>query len=98
MMKNLQFLLVLFSFMSCRNASTNQIKVENKSAKFAKNVDTIVKPDLTSNTEYIDFDDVRINNKLPVITKANLLYKLLGKPDSIVVPNMDDVCVSFYDK
>ncbi len=97
-MKNLQFLLVLVGFINCRNASTNSTIFDNKSAISTKNNNTSVKPALINNKEYISFDAVRINGKLPLITKANLLFKLLGQPDSIVVPNMDDVCVSFYDK
>ena len=97
-MKNLHFLLVLFVFVSCRNVSTNHTTIDRKSVIPTKNNTTIVKPALTSNAEYIDFDEVRINGKLPIITKAKLLYNVLGKPDSIVTPNMDDVCVSYYDK
>lgn len=98
-MRNLQFLLVLFGFVSCRNTSTNHTNVESKTANATKKVDTTVKKNLSSsNTEYIDFDEIRINGKLPIISKTDLLYKILGKPDSIIVPNMDDVCVSFYDK
>ncbi len=98
-MRNLQFLLVLCGFTSCRNASTKDAIIDNKATNTTINIDTTVKQKFSAgNTEYIDFDSVRINGKLPLITKTTLLYKLLGKPDSIVVPNMDDICTSFYDK
>ncbi|MVN21199.1 hypothetical protein [Mucilaginibacter arboris] len=98
-MKNLRYLLVLGGFISCRNASTNVAMVDSKAANATKSIDTTVKQNLSAgNREYIDFNSVRINGKLPLITKTTLLYKLLGKPDSIVVPNMDNICTSFYDK
>ena len=50
-----------------------------------------------TNNEFIDWNLVRINGKLPMITNTKDLYKLLGQPDSIVTPNYDDVSVRYYD-
>ncbi len=50
------------------------------------------------NEEYINWDSVRINGKLPMVTKTTALFNLIGKPDSITDPNMSDVCVSYYYK
>ncbi|MBC6611069.1 hypothetical protein H8B15_09050 [Hymenobacter sp. BT507] len=48
--------------------------------------------------EYIAFEQVKINGRLPLKSKRTQLFKELGQPDSLAKPNIDDVCVSFYDK
>lgn len=51
---------------------------------------------LTQNKEYIPWDSVRINGKLPLLTRTEELYKLLGQPDSIITPDPNDICVSYF--
>ncbi|MFD2144103.1 hypothetical protein [Mucilaginibacter antarcticus] len=51
---------------------------------------------LNTGTEYIAWDEARINGTIPMITTTKLLYTALGKPDSIVTQNMENVCVSYY--
>jgi hypothetical protein len=47
--------------------------------------------------EYIDWNTTTINGKQPLVGKTTELYRVLGQPDSLVSPHLDDVCVSFYD-
>jgi hypothetical protein len=47
--------------------------------------------------EYLDWDAVKLNGKLPLIGKTADLYKLLGQPDSLVSPDFNDVCVHYFD-
>jgi hypothetical protein len=49
------------------------------------------------NKEYLDWDSLKINNLLPLLCKKTALIELLGQPDSTVVPNMDDVCASYFN-
>ena len=48
--------------------------------------------------EFLDFDVMRLNGKLPLFTKTKSLIKLLGKPDSLIIPNPDDFCSPYLDK
>ena len=50
-----------------------------------------------ANKEYLDFKVLKINKQLPLLCTKNALIELLGPPDSTVVPNMDDVCISYFD-
>ena len=47
--------------------------------------------------EHIDVASVKVNGKLPIVNTSNALYRLLGKPDSVVKPGQD-VCNSYYDE
>jgi len=48
--------------------------------------------------EWIPFDQVKINGHLPLESRKEQLVKELGKPDSLVNPDMSDVCTSLQDK
>ena len=48
--------------------------------------------------EYIDWKAAKINGVVSMEGEVAKLYSTLSKPDSIVKPNMNDVCSSFYDK
>ena len=48
--------------------------------------------------EFLDLNVMRLNGKLPLITKTKSLFKLLGKPDSLIIPSLDDFCSSYLDK
>ena len=48
--------------------------------------------------EFLDLNVMRLNGKLPLITKTKSLFKLLGKPDSLIIPNSDDFCSPYLDK
>ena len=47
--------------------------------------------------EFLDFDAMRLNGKLPFITKTKSLFKLLGNPDSLITPKEEE-CTPFFDK
>lgn len=47
--------------------------------------------------EYLDWDAVKLNGKLPLVGKTEELHKLLGRPDSLVNPDFNDVCVFYFD-
>jgi hypothetical protein len=53
---------------------------------------------ILSNKEFMDFDKVKINGKLNLITDTSSLYALIGKPTDIETPNYDDVCVSYFSR
>ncbi|MDB5013204.1 MAG: hypothetical protein JWQ25_1406 [Daejeonella sp.] len=81
-MKIYSLLISMSVFISCTNPPVN---------KTLKNTSTSnVKPDTLKlkNEEYLDVNQVKINGKLPVISKTIKLYEVLGKPDSIVSPNL----------
>lgn len=48
--------------------------------------------------EYIAWDSVRINGTAGAVSTPKVLYSAIGKPDSVVKPDMTDVCVSFFDQ
>lgn len=48
--------------------------------------------------EYLDWSSARINGTLHFLTTTDSLYQLIGRPDSVVTPDLDEICVSFYDK
>jgi hypothetical protein len=105
--KSIGFIAIMI-ISSCNNKGNNQ---ENQSV--SSNIiitDTILQVKKTvlneealrdsiwNNKEYLDFKKVTINGRLPLITDTISLYKLIGKPNQVIIPNMDDVCVSYYDK
>lgn len=48
--------------------------------------------------EFLEKDSVKIKGRLSLISKTTDLYDLLGAPDRIVSPDLNDVCVSYYSK
>lgn len=48
--------------------------------------------------EYLDWSSLRINGKLHFLTTTDSIYQFIGRPDSVVIPDFDGICVSFYDK
>lgn len=50
-----------------------------------------------ASAEYLDWETATINGTLPLLGKTVDLFKLLGKPDSLVTPDMNDICVSYFD-
>jgi hypothetical protein len=53
---------------------------------------------VAQNKEYIDWKAAKINGAVSMEGAVAKLYSALSKPDSIVKPNMNDVCSSFYSK
>ncbi|MFC6999510.1 hypothetical protein [Rufibacter roseus] len=102
-MRFYSIVLLSLILLSCQDsAADNKSKNEptiNKSTDTLTQQKSETKPKvLATNEEFISWDSVRVNGKLPMISKTKELFSLLGKPDSLVSPDMNDVCVSFYDK
>ncbi|WP_157611540.1 hypothetical protein [Sediminibacterium salmoneum] len=51
-----------------------------------------------NSTEMLDWNSIRINNKLPLVCKKLDLIKLLGNPDKIINPEYLDICASYFEK
>ncbi len=94
----ISFLLFTVIFYACKGPALDEnsdtLKNVPDTINTISTTDTIAYPH--SSDEYIDWDNVRINDVLPPIGTTKLLYKALGKPDSIITPNIE--CASFYDK
>lgn len=48
--------------------------------------------------EILEWNSIRINNKLPLLCKKSDLFNLLGKPDKILDPQNLDICTSYFEK
>jgi len=46
--------------------------------------------------EYLDWRSIRINNKFPLITTVKNIEGFLGKPDSVVKVDFDEICPSDF--
>jgi hypothetical protein len=91
-------LLCIALLYACNSKSHQENTDTLKSTPHTINVTST--PDTTAlytTDEYIDWDSIRINGKLPVVSSPKLLYATLGKPDSLVIPDTVNNCIS-YDK
>lgn len=50
-----------------------------------------------AHVEYFDWKSVKINHHLSLLCKKSDLVKLLGQPDSTIVPSIDDNCGTYFD-
>lgn len=50
------------------------------------------------NKEYLTISKMRICGKLPMESDLKKLKVLFGKPDSIVTPDMNNICTSHYER
>src|SRR5688572_14303724 len=50
------------------------------------------------NKEFLPVKQMRINGSMPMQSSFKKLKVTFGKPDSIITPDMNDVCASAYDK
>jgi hypothetical protein len=48
------------------------------------------------NSEYLEWQTIRINGRLPLITTVKNMEGLLGKPDSVVHIDFDEICPSDF--
>ncbi|WP_114783205.1 hypothetical protein [Botryobacter ruber] len=48
------------------------------------------------NTEFLDWQSIRINGKFPLATTIDNINSLLGKPDSVTTIDWDDTCPSDF--
>lgn len=101
-MKNiLLFLLPLFISCTEKNSKSEKGIIKSNILDARSNNNNTPDTNQTSNQktglEFLDWDSLRINNRLPLLCKKRDLIELLGKPDSTVVPNMNDICTSYFE-
>jgi hypothetical protein len=90
-------LFLLPFFITCTNRPDIS-DIEN--IKFKEKVPNInsVDSNQKSNLDYLEWNTLKINNQLPLLCKKKELINLLGQPDSIVAPNMNNICISYFEK
>jgi hypothetical protein len=93
MKRILLFLLPLSLACVEKSNKSNTLKIQSNTLSIA--VNNIKKVDTT--LEFLDWNSLKINNRLPLLCKKSEIIELLGQPDSIVVPNMNDICVSYFE-
>ncbi|HLD52439.1 MAG TPA: hypothetical protein VJA82_03985 [Sediminibacterium sp.] len=94
--RNIVFLICLISCSDkIKQSETININetLSDSFTKEYKSIDTVRVIDL----EYLDWNSLKINNKLPLLTSKRELINLFGSIDSIVSPNYDEICVSYFD-
>jgi len=100
-MKHLTITISLFFLIACgqresKKETSELTTLQNDSLGYVPvDEDSINKKE---NTEYLDWSLLNINGKLPLVCKQIDLYELLGQPDSIVNPDFNNICVSYYEK
>lgn len=64
-----------------------------------KSTDSVVitKTDTARNAEYLDWYKVKLNGKTDMLSSFMATSKILGKPDSIVTPDYEDISVSYFN-
>lgn len=55
------------------------------------------KTDTTLNSEYLDWYKVKLNGSIPMLSGFKATSQSLGKPDSVVIPNYEDISVSYFN-
>jgi len=55
------------------------------------------KTDTARNGEYLDWHKVKLNGKIDMLSSFTATSKILGKPDSAVAPNYEDISVSYFN-
>lgn len=97
---NRLLLLILPLSLACQpHASNTDVNNKDSSTTIRTNAKTdVVDTSKKVNLEYFDWNLATINNQVPVLCKKERLVEIIGQPDSIVTPNMEDICVSYFDK
>jgi hypothetical protein len=64
-----------------------------------KKTDSVVssKTDTALTSEYLDWYKVKLNGSVDMLSSFKTTSRILGKPDSIVTPNYEDVSVSYFN-
>ena len=97
-------LLSLVALLSCHSPNAETEMKEGHSPDAGKDV---LLPEATStpidqtsrtagNEEYLDWNSIRINGKLPLTTSAKNIEGILGKADSVVSIDWNNTCASVY--
>lgn len=93
-------LLILPLSLACQphSSTTDANKIDSNTTTLTNPKTDVVDTSKKINLEYLDWKLATINNQIPVFCKKAGLIELLGRPDSLVTPNMNDICVSFFEK
>ncbi|HZX59840.1 MAG TPA: hypothetical protein VFE54_13985 [Mucilaginibacter sp.] len=85
----IQFAIISFAIIgiACHSPHSNQ------DTKLVK-----VRIDSSINKEYLDWNSLKINGTIPLISSYSDLVNKLGKPDSTSKPDSDEISNSFYNK
>ncbi|MFC0519060.1 hypothetical protein ACFFGT_32910 [Mucilaginibacter angelicae] len=64
-----------------------------------KQTDSVVSAnnDTTLSSEYLDWYKVKLNGTIDMLSSFKTTSLILGKPDSIVTPNYEDIAVSYFN-
>jgi len=52
----------------------------------------------STNAEYLDWSTAKLNGRLPMLSTTKAVFQELGQPDSLVTPDMNEVCMPYFDK
>jgi hypothetical protein len=64
-----------------------------------KKTDSVIsaKADTGRGDEYLDWHKVKLNGSIPMLSSFKATSQSLGKPDSIVTPDYDNISVSYFN-
>ncbi|MCD8741430.1 hypothetical protein LT679_12510 [Mucilaginibacter roseus] len=94
--------LLLLSFSiamtSCQTQTAKKNNLRPTTENATANVDSTNTDTSSVNKEFLPVNEMRICGKLPMESNVQKLKALLGKPDSIITPDMNNICTSFYER
>ncbi|WP_299706829.1 hypothetical protein [uncultured Pontibacter sp.] len=103
MKTKLLFLISQITLLSCQSPVADTEKQENRfsevsidSTQVEESVTDLQSSAEEENSEYLDWQSVRINGKLPLIASVKQIEALMGKADSVVTIDWDNTCSSRY--
>lgn len=97
-MKQLTIFFLTFLFSCGQKADkVEAVKVEPDPTDDAGHSHNIADTARKIDHEYLDWNSLKINGQLSLSCRKDELIGLLGQPDSIVTPNMNEICASYFD-
>jgi hypothetical protein len=96
----IRILLLLPFFFACSQKSdkSDVAKLKSNTTYVTVPNNNTVDTNLKTTHEYLDWNTLKINNQLSLLCKQKEIIALLGQPDSIVIPKMNNICVSYFEK
>ncbi|WP_022823120.1 hypothetical protein [Hymenobacter norwichensis] len=52
----------------------------------------------STNAEYLDWSTAKLNGRLPMLSTTKVVFQELGQPDSLITPDMNEVCMPYFDQ
>jgi hypothetical protein len=89
-MKYLLGVIILLGLLGCKQ----KIKQANN-----KQTDSVVsaKTNTSLTSEFLDWYKVKLNGTIDLLSSFKITSQSLGKPDSIITPNYEDISVSYFN-